>query len=103
MTGLTNPASIISRRPERGRWPDPWAWRSETRSVTTHPKCRARITDEVARGAPGSWRRYLNFAESRTDPRSIFPAEAYDRLQRAKARYDPTSMFLANHAIWPPE
>jgi FAD/FMN-containing dehydrogenase len=46
-----------------------------------------------------SGRRYLNFAESRTDPRSIYPAESYDRLRRAKADYDPTGMFLANHPV----
>ncbi len=46
-----------------------------------------------------SGRRYLNFAESRVDPRSIFPEEGYDRLQRAKERYDPTNMFLANHPV----
>ena len=53
-------------------------------------------------GALGPWdsgRRYLNFAESHVDPRSIFPVESYDRFKRAKARYDPTDMFLANHAI----
>jgi FAD/FMN-containing dehydrogenase len=53
-------------------------------------------------GALGPWdsgRRYLNFAESRIDPRSIFPSESYDRLVAAKARYDPTGLFLANHAI----
>jgi FAD/FMN-containing dehydrogenase len=48
-----------------------------------------------------SGRRYLNFAESAVDPRSIFPTESYDRLRRAKARYDPTGMFLANHPISP--
>jgi FAD/FMN-containing dehydrogenase len=53
-------------------------------------------------GALGAWdsgRRYLNFAESRVDARSIFPEETYDRLLRAKARYDPTGIFLANHPI----
>jgi FAD binding domain/Berberine and berberine like len=50
----------------------------------------------------GPWdsgRRYLNFAESSMDPRSIFPVESYDRLARAKARYDPTDLFLANHPV----
>ena len=46
-----------------------------------------------------SGRRYLNFAESVVDPRSIFPPETYDRLRAVKARYDPTRMFQANHAI----
>jgi hypothetical protein len=53
-------------------------------------------------GALGPWdsgRRYLNFAESAMDPRSIFPAASYDRLKRAKDRYDPAGMFLANHPI----
>jgi FAD/FMN-containing dehydrogenase len=53
-------------------------------------------------GALGSWdsgRRYLNFAESRVDPRSIFPVETYDRLRRAKASYDPAGIFRANHPI----
>jgi FAD/FMN-containing dehydrogenase len=56
----------------------------------------------VVLGALGPWdsgRRYLNFAESSIDPRSIFPVESYDRFKRAKSRYDPTGMFLANHAI----
>jgi len=50
----------------------------------------------------GPWdsgRRYLNFAESSMDPRSIFPVESYDRLARDKARYDPTDMFVANHSV----
>jgi FAD/FMN-containing dehydrogenase len=46
-----------------------------------------------------SGRRYLNFAESSMDPRSIFPVDTYERFQRAKKRYDPTGLFLANHAI----
>ena len=45
-----------------------------------------------------SGRRYLNFAESRMDPRSIFPPETFERFERAKARYDPTGMFRANHS-----
>ena len=46
-----------------------------------------------------SGRRYLNFAESRMDPRSIYPVESYERLRQAKARYDPAGMFLANHPV----
>ena len=56
--------------------------------------------------ALGPWdsgRRYLNFAESVTDPRSIFPAESYDRLLRAKQAYDPTNMFSANHSVSRPQ
>ena len=57
---------------------------------------------KVLLGGLGPWdsgRRYLNFAESSMDPRSIFPVDSYDRLARAKARYDPTDMFLANHPV----
>jgi FAD/FMN-containing dehydrogenase len=57
---------------------------------------------ELVLGALASWdsgRRYLNFAESKVDPRSIFPERTYDRFKRAKATYDPTGMFLANHSI----
>jgi hypothetical protein len=46
-----------------------------------------------------SGRKYLNFAETVTDPRSIFPAESFDRLVRAKHLYDPTDMFSANHPV----
>jgi FAD/FMN-containing dehydrogenase len=46
-----------------------------------------------------SGRRYLNFAESKVDPRSIFPAESYDRLVAARRRYDPMGMFVANHSV----
>jgi FAD/FMN-containing dehydrogenase len=52
--------------------------------------------------ALGPWdsgRRYLNFAESRMDPRSIFPPESYERLLAAKARYDPTDLFSVNHPL----
>jgi len=57
---------------------------------------------ELVLGALGPWdsgRRYLNFAESAMDPRSIYPAEGYERFQRVKAHYDPTGLFRANHAI----
>jgi FAD/FMN-containing dehydrogenase len=46
-----------------------------------------------------SGRRYLNFADRPTDPRSIFAPAAYGRLQRTKARVDPTGMFVANHSV----
>ena len=75
-----------------------------TFGITPDPEARAAVDRHVASvlGALGPWdsgRRYLNFAESRMDPRSIFPVESYDRLVRARARYDPTGLFLANHAI----
>jgi FAD/FMN-containing dehydrogenase len=50
----------------------------------------------------GPWdsgRRYLNFAESPVDPRSIYSEASYERLRQVKATYDPTGMFLANHPV----
>ena len=55
-------------------------------------------------GRFGPWdsgRRYLNFTESRVDPRLLFPEESYDRLREIRARYDPREMFVANHPIPP--
>ena len=46
-----------------------------------------------------SGRRYLNFAETRMDPRSIFPPASFERLRAAKARFDPTGLFRANHSV----
>ena len=48
-----------------------------------------------------SGRRYLNFADRPTDPRSIYPAPTYERLQQVKAAYDPGGMFVANHRVSP--
>jgi FAD/FMN-containing dehydrogenase len=65
---------------------------------------RAAVDHHVERvlGALGPWdsgRRYLNFAESAMDPRSIFPTATYERFLRVKATYDPTDLFAANHSI----
>ena len=54
----------------------------------------------IGRFAPwDSGRRYLNFVESRVDPRLLFPEEGYDRLREIRASYDPRDMFVANHSI----
>jgi FAD/FMN-containing dehydrogenase len=76
-----------------------------TFGLTPDAESAMAVEQDVTRllAAMGPWdsgRRYLNFAESRMDPRTIFPAESYDRLVRAKFRYDPTGMFIANHSIW---
>jgi len=46
-----------------------------------------------------SGRRYLNFAESPGDPRTIYPEAGFERLVRAKSHYDPTNLFRANHPV----
>jgi FAD/FMN-containing dehydrogenase len=48
-----------------------------------------------------SGRRYLNFAESRVDPRSFFDEESYGRLREIRSRHDPRGIFVANHFIPP--
>jgi FAD/FMN-containing dehydrogenase len=50
-----------------------------------------------------SGRRYLNFTESRADPKTMFSEASWDRLQQVKATYDPGALFLANHSIPPAE
>lgn len=42
---------------------------------------------------------FLNFAERRTDPRSFYPAGAYDRLREIRSLVDPEGLFRANHPI----
>jgi hypothetical protein len=42
--------------------------------------------------------RYLNFAEAPTDARAIF-GRSYDRVAAAKAKYDPSDLFRANHPV----
>ncbi len=42
---------------------------------------------------------YLNFAESRRNPRSLFTETAYHRLRRVKAAYDPTDVIRSNHPL----
>ncbi|MDX6376005.1 MAG: hypothetical protein QOE98_308 [Gaiellaceae bacterium] len=46
-------------------------------------------------------RRYLNFTEETTDPAKFFGPEALARLQRVKARVDPSEIIRANHPIRP--
>jgi len=75
-----------------------------TFGLTPDAEARAAVDRQVEHllGTIAPWdsgRRYLNFAESKMDPRSIFPAESYDRLLAARRRYDPTGLFVANHSV----
>jgi hypothetical protein len=42
---------------------------------------------------------YLNFAEGRRDPRSLWTEAAYRRLKRVKAEYDPENLIRSNHPL----
>ena len=44
---------------------------------------------------------YLNFAESRREPTSLWTESVYHRLQQIKAAVDPGDMILSNHPIAP--
>jgi FAD/FMN-containing dehydrogenase len=60
----------------------------------------ARMHDAVAPYDAGC--RYSNFVEDHLDdPSSCWDAEAYARLQKAKAAYDPDGLFRASHLIPP--
>ena len=45
---------------------------------------------------------YLNFAETRRDPASLWDAQAYRRLREVKSAVDPGDLIRSNHPI-PPE
>ncbi len=44
---------------------------------------------------------YLNFAETRRDPESLWGEHAYRRLRQIKAHVDPDNVICANHPIAP--
>jgi FAD/FMN-containing dehydrogenase len=44
---------------------------------------------------------YLNFADTRRDPASLWEAESYRRLRRVKSEVDPQDMIRSNHPIAP--
>jgi FAD/FMN-containing dehydrogenase len=42
---------------------------------------------------------YLNFAETRRDPRTLWPETVHARLKRIKAALDPENLFRSNHPL----
>jgi FAD/FMN-containing dehydrogenase len=68
------------------------------------PEMGAAVAADLAkvREAFSPWdagRAYLNFAEAKTDPATLFDPTAYARLRAIKADLDPQGVFVANHAI----
>jgi FAD/FMN-containing dehydrogenase len=56
----------------------------------------------VMREAVAPWEAehtYLNFADTRRGPRSLFREDAFERLRRIKAEVDPGDMILSNHPL----
>jgi hypothetical protein len=54
---------------------------------------------EEAMGPWAAERTYLNFSETRRDPRTLWAEEAYDRLRRIKDAVDPTDLIRSNHPL----
>jgi hypothetical protein len=52
-----------------------------------------------AAAAVGHRPRLRQLRQGPTDPRAVFPADTYRRLQRVKADVDPDDLFLAIHPI----
>jgi FAD/FMN-containing dehydrogenase len=72
--------------------------------IATTPEVRAATEGalEAVRFALAPWnaaRTYANFAETRVDPRRIWPEHVYHRLRRIKAQVDPGNMIRSNHPI----
>jgi hypothetical protein len=71
---------------------------------TTEAAAKAAAGVTAVQSAMAPWaagQMYLNFAETRRDPRSFWTAAAYDRLRRIKAAVDPGDIIRANHPIPP--
>ena len=72
--------------------------------IPAGPQVAAQLATDVARilEALQPWSRgrsYLNFAQTRTDTRTMFSEDAYRRLQDVKARYDARGTARADHPI----
>jgi FAD/FMN-containing dehydrogenase len=56
-----------------------------------------RLVEAMAPWATGS--QYLNFAETRVDARTGYPADSWDRLTALRSERDPRGLFQANHEV----
>lgn len=56
-----------------------------------------RLVEAMAPWATGG--QYLNFAETRVDPRTGYPADSWDRLTALRSERDPRGLFHANHEV----
>ncbi len=72
--------------------------------IAPTPEARAAVAGVVSRlmADLAPWQSahtYLNFAESRRDPRTLWTEAAYVRLKRIKETVDPGSLFRGNHPL----
>ena len=74
--------------------------------ITPNPELTATVGAQVdaTRKALAPWaahRMYLNFAETRADPASVWSEHAYHRLREIKAKFDPGDVIRSNQPIAP--
>jgi hypothetical protein len=72
--------------------------------IAPGPEAKAAVAGhvELVKKAMSPWaadRMYLNFAESRRDPRTLWTEQAHRRLRRIKASVDPTNLIRSNHPL----
>ena len=69
---------------------------------TPEAAAQVRAHIEVVADAVLPWtaeQSYLNFAETRREPRTLWTEEAYHRLRRIKATLDPDNMIRSNQPV----
>jgi FAD binding domain len=72
--------------------------------IAANPEAAATVAAhiETVKNAMSVWateQMYLNFAESRRDPRTLWTEEAYQRLRRIRDTVDPGKLIRANHPL----
>ncbi|MGZ4289849.1 MAG: FAD-binding oxidoreductase [Gaiellaceae bacterium] len=80
----------------------PFIWFAVGIAPTPEAKAAVHATVGSLTEALEPWRSghtYLNFAESRRDPRTLWTEAAHHRLKRIKDTVDPAGIFRANHPL----
>jgi Berberine and berberine like len=72
--------------------------------IAPTPAAAAAVTAHIGNvtDAMSPWaaeRMYLNFSETRRDPRTLWTEQAHQRLVRIKAAVDPTNLIRSNHPL----
>jgi FAD/FMN-containing dehydrogenase len=97
--------AIARHRPQNGAvaaFESPYATFAVGMTPTPELSAAVHATVRAWREAIAPWESrhtYMNFAETRRDPRSLFSEQAYHRLRRIKAKVDPANVIRSNHPI----
>jgi hypothetical protein len=98
--------AVARPRPEHGAvsaFAAPYIMFSVGIAPTAEAKAAVHATVASLLASLEPWRSghtYLNFAESRRDPRTLWPAMVHARLKRVKAAVDPENLFRSNHPLF---